>query len=436
MLSEWQKNAKKYIPKQIPGYDFICRIPVYIPIREINMIVWERRIQQLSFIHECMLSSISLSPKTVSGLSVEFGLPEDIIVQIIAQLDTEQLAAVSSGTIIITNKGKETLKSQKQTKIVRNQFSGIFVNQVTGDISDFAPVGTYPEPPRGTVYLEEVFAVDLDFLRARFSELSIKYKDNRMDSYLLRNSIVDSVELYRILEVSYNKLSYLKDYCFVYLNQDDLSFNFLFQSGIHAYSESMLQQINSRTNGTQNLLLHPYHYCEEVVTDDLPVRLIEAFQSNINPTEQAELIEKEYYQNRPLLDGEVEDILCNLNLFRAERIYIQTPYLTEFFNDDVIASILSPFLKELTIKAIEDSAPNKRILERIKNATKKRKGFKMNVLPATRETATQFIIGDQCKIVVQYSQFETNYHRKIYKPHASISFDKSAIQNQWTMIKS
>ena len=48
MLSEWQKNVDKYIPPQLSGYDFICRVPVYIPVQEIGLTVWERRVQVLS----------------------------------------------------------------------------------------------------------------------------------------------------------------------------------------------------------------------------------------------------------------------------------------------------------------------------------------------------------------------------------------------------
>lgn len=55
MLSEWQKNVDKYIPPQLSGYDFICRVPVYIPVQEIGLTVWERRVQVLSFVQECVL---------------------------------------------------------------------------------------------------------------------------------------------------------------------------------------------------------------------------------------------------------------------------------------------------------------------------------------------------------------------------------------------
>ena len=65
MLSEWQKNVDKYIPPQLSGYDFICRVPVYIPVQEIGLTVWERRVQVLSFVQECVLTAIRIGSKSL-----------------------------------------------------------------------------------------------------------------------------------------------------------------------------------------------------------------------------------------------------------------------------------------------------------------------------------------------------------------------------------
>ena len=74
MLSEWQKNVDKYIPPQLSGYDFICRVPVYIPVQEIGLTVWERRVQVLSFVQECVLTAIRIGAKSLPDLADQFGL--------------------------------------------------------------------------------------------------------------------------------------------------------------------------------------------------------------------------------------------------------------------------------------------------------------------------------------------------------------------------
>ena len=149
MLSEWQKNVDKYIPPQLSGYDFICRVPVYIPVQEIGLTVWERRVQVLSFVQECVLTAIRIGAKSLPDLADQFGLPESIMLQIVSQLDSEQLAAVSCGDIVLTDFGKKVLESQKKVKTLRSQLSRISVNQITGEVSDTPLLGTYREPPRG-----------------------------------------------------------------------------------------------------------------------------------------------------------------------------------------------------------------------------------------------------------------------------------------------
>ena len=96
MLSEWQKNVDKYIPPQLSGYDFICRVPVYIPVQEIGLTVWERRVQVLSFVQECVLTAIRIGSKSLPDLADQFGLPESIMLQIVSQLDSSPLFPVAT----------------------------------------------------------------------------------------------------------------------------------------------------------------------------------------------------------------------------------------------------------------------------------------------------------------------------------------------------
>ena len=185
MIHDWQKNIEQYIPEILPGYDFVCRIPVYIPIQEIGMTVWERQVQSLSFIQECILSAVSIGAKDVAELSLQFGLPDTIILQIISQLDTEQLVAISAGNIVLTDKGRKALHQQQKVITLRKQFSHIFVNQITGEITDVGPVGAYQEPPFRQVYLYENYPITLNYLRSQFETLAAIYQESRLERNVL-----------------------------------------------------------------------------------------------------------------------------------------------------------------------------------------------------------------------------------------------------------
>lgn len=436
MLNNWQKLIDKYVPKNLPGYEFVCRIPVFIPVQMITILVWERRIQSLSFIQECILSSIQLSTKSLSDLSAEFGLPESIMLQIVAQLDSEQLAAVSAGSVILTEKGRYTLEKQQKTIISRNYLSRIYVNQITGEITDTPPVGTYQEPPRGLVYLREIHPITLDFLRGHFDTIAAIYRENRVERTAFRSNITETAELYRILDISHSELSYIREYCFVFLNQEDKSLAFQFQSGIKAYADTFLEQISKHENGAWNLLLRPKRFCGSTldVEGELPIKLIEAFNSNVNSDERGILIENEYYKDRLLLDGEVMDILLNCGDFRAKKILVELPYLEEFINDDVIPALLSPHTEELIIRFSPDDRRASDVIKKIKARSKNRKKLHVMAQEVQAISGIKLYIDSKCAITGQYVQKETVYRRHLYKLYATVTFDSTRIEALWLEI--
>ena len=431
MLNNWQNQAGKYIPRQLPGYEFISRVPVFIPVQTINITVWERKVQSLSFIHECILSSIQIGTKSLSDLSNEFGLPESIMLQIITQLDSEQLAAVSSGSIIITEKGKQALQTQKKTQTRQNYLNRLCVNQITGDITDAPPVGTYHEPPFGKVYLSEEYPVTLVFLRSHFDTIAAIYRESRFERTVFQTNMTEGAELYRILDISCADLSYICEFCFVYLNKEDNSLAFYFESGIQAYADALLEQMNQHGSGARNLLSMPFRDCDDRDDSPLPLQLIEAFSSNVDTDTRAGLIENEYYKNRPLLDGELTDILSNCNDFKADKILIEAPLLDELVDGNVISALLSQHTKEIVIRYKQDNFGTKKLIDSLKSRSKNRKDLILSCHQVMSISSVKIYIGNKCAILGQYAQKDTVYHRKLFKLCASVIFDSEQISNLW-----
>ena len=429
MLSEWQKSIEKYIPPLLPGYDFICRIPVYIPVQEIGLTVWERRVQGLSFIQECVLTAIRIGVKSLSDLAEQFGLPESIMLQIVSQLDSEQLAAVSGGDIILTDTGRNVLESQQKVRILRNQLSRVFVNQITGEVSDLPILGTYREPPRGQPYLLEAYPVTLDFLRGKFEILSAIYRESRLSNVVFHTTATESSELYRILDISYHTLSYMREFCFVYLNQADHSLAFRFQSGIQAYADALSEQLNRHELGAWNLFSQPRRLCTASLEDEqLPAHLVAALKFRGTQDERAYSLEDAYYTNRPLLDGELQDILYNCASLKAPRILIQAPYLAELLNDDIIRAIVSPHTKEVIVHYNKNDLQAKHMLDQLAHY---KKDCLLTVIPFPDISTVKLYFGNNCAIEVKYLDKGNIYRRRLYKLCARITFDHAQINSLW-----
>ena len=107
--------------------------------------------------------------------------------------------------------------------------------------------------------------------------------------------------------------------------------------------------------------------------------MIEAFASNASSADQANIIEKEYYKDRLLLDGEISDILSNCSDFKANKIFIEAPFLNEIINGDIVSSLLSPHTKELTIKYSKADLSSKRIINLLKSSSKNRKDISLTL---------------------------------------------------------
>lgn len=434
MLFEWQKDVAKYIPDPVLGYDFVCRIPVFIPIQEIGLTIWERKVQSLTFIHECIMTLVSCGAKTILEIADKFGVPEKVMLQIIAQLDSEQLVAISAGNIILTEKGNQALKTQKKVQILRKQFSRIFVNQITGEISDNSPVGTYREPPRNQVYLNEIYPISLEFLREKFDLLSAIYRESRIENTVFGSNSTTESELYRILDVSYNSLSYIRDYCSVYINQEDKSLSFKFHSGVQVYADAFQEQISKRMNGAWRLLAQPQKPTCPLTTlgsEGLPKDLIESLSSNEHLDQRLELVENAYYQDRYLLDGEIHDILCNSNAFKPEKILIEAPYLGDFLSDTTIASILAQSTKKLIVHYDLNDRAAPSIIKNLHEKTEGRKGFQLEVIEKAGINTIKLYFDDKCTIIGCYYPKETVYHRHIYKLSSYVSFDHLGNKRLW-----
>lgn len=435
MLSELQKRIDKYIPQHLSGYDFVCRVPVYIPVQEIGLTVWERRVQELSFIQECVLTAIRVGAKSLPDLARQFGLPESIMLQIVAQLDSEHLAAISSGDIILTETGQQVLEKQQKVKILRSQLSRVFINQVTGEISDTPFLGTHREPPRGQPYLQEVYPITLDFLRGRFETLATIYRENRLSNLVFQSTMTESAELYRILDISYQALSYIREFCFVYLNQEDKSLGFRFQSGIQVYADALSEQINQHSLGAWNLFSPPRRLCTaDAQNERLPTALVEAASFHGSQSERLSAIEAAYFSDRPLLDGEIEDILCNCFNFKADRILIEAPYLGELLSSDVIRAVFSPNTKEVIVHYSQNDFQAKHILDKLSKQAADLKDCKLTASFLPNISSVKLYFGNACAIQGQYVQKETIYRRYLYKLCAHITFDQVQINTLWDNI--
>lgn len=258
--------------------------------------------------------------------------------------------------------------------------------------------------------------------------VAVIYRESRLANVVFQ-STAESAELYRILDISYHTLSYQREFCFVYLNQADCSLAFHFQSGIQAYADVLAEQLNCRHLGAWNLFSPPNRPCAASPEEEqLPHDLIAAFKLRGAQSDWADLLEAAYYADRPLLDGELQDILYHCAAFKAPRIFIQAPFLAELLNDDILRTIFSAHTKEVIVRYNRNDYQADFILGRM---GKLRKDCVLTTVPSEDISSVKFCFGTACFIQGQYAAKETVYKRRLYKLCAEITFNSAQIDSLW-----
>lgn len=431
LLSNWQKSIVDYIPPQITGYDYVSRIPVFIPIREMKLDILERRIQKLSLIQDCVLSLIDQRVQNISSLSDYLGVKESIMIQIIAQLDTERLVFISASSLKLTSTGKQALEQLQKEQIHQKQINRLYINSVTGEFSVHKPTFYYDEPYFGAVYLDETFELNLQYLRKRFDDIEKIYNDEQVEKIIFNRYNTVSAQLYRITDISDQKLKYIKEYCFVYANKEDRSLLFHFKSGNKLYNSVLLDQILERNSGAFKLLQRPDRNANESTdTESEPTSLIKAIQSR-TPDIGYDIVEHEYYQDRALLDGELIDFIENHSSFTPQKLWIEAPYLCELFENNAHSFILSQNVEELVICYSENDKSARQIISTIKETVKRRDNLKLQIHQKSNIDSILVMIDDTCVLHGHYKAFKTMYGRTIFKSCSTISFDKARNAQTW-----
>lgn len=433
MLYSWQKKVEKYIPKDIEGYDYACTIPVYVPIRVFNVTILERQTENLPFIYECLMSAVSIEHMTIDELSQQFGVENSIMLQMVSQLDMSQMVMTSGENVKLTDRGVEYLKRQKMVKIVKKDLRPLYLNQITGEITDEKPAGYYRILDSKDVYLEGLYEADLQNVRAQFDQVSFLYEQNQVSKAIF-NSDQGKVELYRIIDVIQKELVYIKDSCCIYVNREDRSLRFEFTSQNKRYAEVLKDQFLNGNLGASKMdsrgkyLKAAYGSINDFQT---PRQLVDAV---LKPTAKAERyanMEEAYYADRTLLDGELEDIFYNCNCFNPDTIMIETPWLSDFNTEWYIAAANIPSVSTIILRSNGNDRSANYTMDKMHNRLSGRKNLTMKRSVTQGLLMTTIIIGSECMIEGQYCPIDNNTCAGLLRFCSRITFEKNCIREKW-----
>ena len=428
---QWDK-LKKSIPPQISGYKYLKKVKIYIPILEIGLSILEKQEVKLSFVFETVLSLVSYDIHDIEMIQKVLGLDKEILKEIISQMAIEDLVSISEMQITLAPKGSNALHEHKKNLVVKSQLNKIFINRISGKLSDEIPY-LLDKIETSEICLDSIITPTIEKLRGNHKEIDKIYyrQQERSSSY---NELRKS-SLYRILDIIYDNFRYMEKYAFIYLNEKDGSLLSIFNDDEDSlYATTLNNQIDKNIDSVMNMFKYKSNknYAKTIIHEsEMKIgleELIKSIQSR-DYDHNSEHANKNYYSSRYLLENEVDDFISSINHYKPKTIYIISGYLHQLFRVHSLIDAIHTNKCEVIIQYSSNESNIENFIVWLKREIN---GHDVKFVPVDNDTLIDYsaIICDPgFRIDINYEEVAINQHRVLFIEHSAITFSDGNANN-------
>lgn len=421
-------DLKKLVYPSKPGYDFITSTRLFIPYKEVGLQLLVRKEQILPFFYEIILTLVDCRCNEISNISEITGVEQEILFNVVGEMSRQELVYIKSGVLILTPNGKLALGELKKVVIEKEAINRMFINCITGDISDLER--SHKRPTDNNPCLFETIKIDDEYISERFDDFNEYYK-KRQEVYEEKSLMNIKNEIYQIIGKEYERLCYSDVKTLIYKNtrDDDLVYECDDDIG-NIYGTVFSKQINTFA-GARNFLrrysnINKYNNNKAIYNTEKAYNT-ENLINTIKSGKSTEEFEKYYFSNRYLLDKEYIEILYSIVNLRPTEILISSGNLIDFLKTDIIL-LLQASLDNAKVSIICDS--NEWQVEHLRESvtnTKQKKKNKIDWIERKDISQTNIIIYPYCAISIDYFPIPIG-RDYILKEIADITFDTKIAQ--------
>lgn len=208
------EKVKSQIPKDINGFSCIKTQEVFIPYLEIGIECLIRDISDMNLFFESILKLVEIEIKDIKKISHILGVSFEIVKEAIVDMVSGEYINVSENTLRATKKGKEALKLKKLIEIKKKYINKIMINLITGEIYDGSNMKTF-KVNKSSLCLAEEIVVSKLFLDSNYFSINQVFQVQQENDSVYEKSGITK-ELYKIVNISYRNLVYIKNEAFIY----------------------------------------------------------------------------------------------------------------------------------------------------------------------------------------------------------------------------
>ena len=241
------KNIKSQIPKYQSGFSFRKSQNIFIPYLEIGIECLIRDISEINLFFETVLKLIEIEVKDISEISRVLGVSFEVTKEAIVDMVEGGYVGVSENALTITKKGKEALRTKQLVEIKKKNLNRVMIDLITGEIFDGSSVKCH-KVKKHDVCLDKQIDVSKTFLDSNYGAVNHVFKQQQEnDNNFGRASVTK--ELYKIVDISYENLVYLKDELFIYENDNSHDIQLQIKNDVNdQYLNCLYRQLKDGTH--------------------------------------------------------------------------------------------------------------------------------------------------------------------------------------------
>ena len=426
-------SVARNIPRELKNYHIIKRQDIYIPNCEIGVTCLTKEVTEINLFFETVLKLVDAGIKDVYEISTIMGVEFKLLKETLVDMIEQMYLTTSENRILITQKGKKALTERKLVTIQKKNINEIFVNMISGELEENSKVAVTKASKRD-LCLSEEYAITKDFLEARYVAINEIYQNNQIENHFFNTRVLQR-ELYKILEVSYNRLHYMKEELIIYKNNDSDDYEFVISGDVgEQYLNCFYRQVREIVySGMENFFERDWSFANShrnmrLVNLEERLKKKKLIEDMYGKDTVSDELLDEFMQKRELVDNrEIEMFFLNNEELKYDGLLISCDRLRRILNNNIITAINHILKKKVWILYQPEEFDIVNYLN--KNFGDKRKKKEIFFLE-NQEQEGQFICFYPNVLIEFVERTENVFDRPISILEGRIEFDANNIKNK------
>lgn len=434
-MKELVAAVANQLPQELKNAYLIKRQNIYIPYYEVGIECLTKEVTEINLFFETILKLISIGVSDIYEVSTIMGLEFKLLKEVIVDMIEQNYIITSENKLIMTPKGRKALSDRKLVTIRKSNINEITINMITGDIED-GWKNKISKPDIGEICLNEEIIITKNFLENNYTSINRIYQKSQIEINVFNMKDMKR-ELYKILDITYEKLYYIKHELLVYKNNDSGDYEFIIKDDIgEKYLNCFYRQVRDVVySGMENFfekdwIFSQNHYNEAIVSlsdRQYTQKLIEKLNGKDMISD--DLLE-DYKHARSLIDNKELEILFSHNKkIDYDGMIISCERFKKLLNSEIISTLNQINKKNIWILYDSNEYNIKEFL--VKKLDSKRK--EMNILEKI-EDEDQFICFYPNILVEFVEKTEKVFNKPFTVFEGRIEFDSDIIKNKMCKI--